>query len=107
MCGRFTLYHDEDEIISRFDAPRFEASPDAFSPTPRYNIAPTQSVAAVTQNGTCRLRDFRWGLIPSWAKDPAIGTKMINARAETVAEKPAYRTALLRRRCSISRRRVL
>lgn len=95
MCGRFTLHHSAEEIAERFDAevlPLLE---------PRYNIAPTQPVTVVTQNGARHLEQFQWGLIPSWAKDPKIGNRMINARAETLAEKPAYRTALVRRRCLI------
>jgi putative SOS response-associated peptidase YedK len=67
---------------------------------PRYNIAPTQSVPAVRlAGGERRMELLRWGLIPFWAKDPEIGYRMINARAETVAEKPAYREAFRRRRC--------
>lgn len=73
---------------------------------PRYNIAPTQPVAAVRMGGSTaapgrQLTELRWGLIPHWAKDPAIGARMINARAETVTEKPAYKAALRRRRCLI------
>ncbi len=95
MCGRFTLHHTLDEIEERF------AAEVAVDTEPRYNIAPTQDVLAVTQNGTRHLQAFRWGLVPSWAKDIAIGSRMINARAETLAEKPAFRTALQRRRCLI------
>lgn len=70
---------------------------------PRYNIAPTQFVAAIRRNED-QLNEFtmlRWGLVPFWAKDPAIGNRMINARAETVAEKPSFRTAYRKRRCLI------
>ena len=95
MCGRFTLYHAPDEVAARFEAS------DTLEAEARYNIAPTQNVAVVTQNGTRHLDNYHWGLIPSWAKDPAIGSKMINARAETLAEKPSFRTALTRRRCLI------
>lgn len=102
MCGRFTLHHDLEEIEERFEA---APAPGLVAETgPRYNIAPTQSVLAVTQDGRtgARLLDgLHWGLIPSWAKDPGIGTKMINARGETLAEKPSFRTALARRRCLI------
>ena len=69
--------------------------------TPRYNIAPTQSVVVVNDDGQRRLVQMRWGLIPSRAKDPAVGNRMINARAETIAEKPAFRSALRKRRCLI------
>ena len=95
MCGRFTLHHTLEEIEERFAA---EAAADA---APRYNIAPTQDILVVTQNGNRHLQAYHWGLIPSWAKDPAIGNRMINARAETLAEKPSFRTALSRRRCLI------
>ena len=95
MCGRFTLYHTPDEVAERF------AVNERLETEARYNIAPTQSVAAVTQNGARHLAEYHWGLIPSWAKDPSIGSRMINARAETLAEKPSFRTALSRRRCLI------
>ncbi|MGI4787694.1 MAG: SOS response-associated peptidase [Janthinobacterium lividum] len=95
MCGRFTLYHSTEEIAERFEAD------EVLETEARYNIAPTQDIAVVTQNGTRHLSNYYWGLIPSWAKDPAIGSRMINARAETLAEKPSFRTALTRRRCLI------
>ncbi len=71
--------------------------------SPRYNIAPSQPVAAVRagEGGARELTLLQWGLIPSWAKDPAIGSRMINARAETAAEKPSFRAAMKRRRCLI------
>lgn len=101
MCGRFTLRAPASVIaeqFSLFDLP---------SLSPRYNIAPTQTVAVVRQVGESggagrELVNLRWGLIPHWAKDPAIGNRMINARSESVAEKPAYRTALRRRRCLVA-----
>ncbi len=99
MCGRFTLHHTLEELEERFAA---EADiPSVAEAAPRYNIAPTQDILVVTQNGARHLQGYHWGLIPSWAKDPAIGNKMINARAETLAEKPSFRTALSRRRCLI------
>ena len=98
MCGRFTLRSPASAIAEQFAL--FEVPP--FSP--RYNIAPTQPVPVVrmTAEGGRELVWLRWGLIPGWAKDPAIGARMINARAETVAEKPAYRAAMRRRRCLIA-----
>jgi putative SOS response-associated peptidase YedK len=69
--------------------------------TPRYNVAPSQHVAVVPNNGENRIEFFRWGLIPSWAKDPKIGNRMINARSETLAEKPSFRVAYRRRRCLV------
>lgn len=96
MCGRFTLHHNTSQI-----ALRFEVQERLADIAERYHIAPTQPIAAVTVNSPRTLQMMRWGLIPSWAKDPAIGNKMINARAETLPEKPSYRTALRRRRCLI------
>jgi putative SOS response-associated peptidase YedK len=68
---------------------------------PRYNVAPTQTVVTVTSDGARQIEQMRWGLIPKWAKDASIGAKMINARAETLSEKPAFREAFKRRRCLI------
>lgn len=97
MCGRFTLRHSQEEVVERF-----EISDLLFNLEPRYNIAPSQQVAAITAESDQRiLSGFKWGLVPFWAKDPAVGNKMINARAETLIEKPAFRQALLKRRCLI------
>jgi putative SOS response-associated peptidase YedK len=96
MCGRFTLATNLGAIAKRFGVARF-----LDGGAPRYNIAPTQPVIVVNDDGTRRLTQMQWGLIPSWAKDPAIGNRMINARAETVATKPAFRVALRKRRCLI------
>ncbi len=98
MCGRFTLRASASVVAEHFAI--FELPPFA----PRFNIAPSQPVAVVrlAPGGGEPTRELvwpRWGLIPSWAKDPAIGNRMINARAETVAEKPAFRGAFRRRRC--------
>jgi len=96
MCGRFTLRASASVIAEHFSI--FELPP--FSP--RFNIAPSQPVAVVRLASPPSGRELvwlHWGLIPSWAKDPAIGNRMINARAETAAEKPAYRAAMRRRRC--------
>lgn len=96
MCGRFTLTVTPEQLQTAF--PGLQV-PDTVAP--RYNIAPTQPVAVIANNRPNHLDFFVWGLIPSWAKDPAIGSRMINARAETLAEKPAFRAALRRRRCLI------
>jgi len=96
MCGRFTLTLDAEAVQSSFGV----APPPGGFP-PRYNIAPTQPVAVVANDGRGRIELFVWGLIPSWAKDPAIGQRLINARAETLAEKPSFRSAYRRRRCLI------
>ena len=102
MCGRYSLTTPVGALQILFE---FEDLPNL---APRYNIAPTQEVAAVRaapdapapEGGARRqLAMLRWGLIPSWAKDPAIGARMINARAETLAEKPAFRAAFRARRC--------
>jgi putative SOS response-associated peptidase YedK len=96
MCGRFTLATSGAQLATQF------ALAEAPQLAPRYNIAPTQSVAVVRSGGAGReLVVLRWGLVPVWAKDPSIGARMINARAETAAEKPAFRTALRQRRCLI------
>ncbi|MDI3257084.1 MAG: SOS response-associated peptidase [Kyrpidia sp.] len=98
MCGRFTLTVDFAVILERFS---FHAAGD-FEYTPRYNIAPSQPVLAVISDGRGRRGGYlRWGLIPSWAKDPTIGNRMINVRLETAAVKPAFREAFRRRRCLI------
>lgn len=98
MCGRFTLTVDPALLIEQFEL----GSPPPADLGPRYNIAPTQSVAVIAnEDGPRTLELFKWGLIPSWAKDAKIGNSLINARAETLAEKPAFRTALKRRRCLV------
>ena len=96
MCGRFTLTADENELQSSFPWLNIPAGL-----TPRYNIAPTQPVAVVANDGKNQLDFYLWGLIPSWAKEASIGNKMINARAETLAEKPSFRTSFRRRRCLV------
>jgi len=96
MCGRFSLGLDLADLQDAL--PEF-VFPEALSP--HYNIAPSQEVAVVPNNGAGKVAFFRWGLIPSWAKDPTIGNRMINARADTLAEKPAFRAAYRRRRCLI------
>lgn len=98
MCGRFTLRATPEQLAELFDLPE---TPPA---VPRYNIAPTQPVFAVRTNPHIGVREatfFTWGLVPSWADDPSIGSRMINARAETVAEKPSFRAAYKYRRCLI------
>ncbi|NQU21316.1 MAG: SOS response-associated peptidase [Candidatus Nealsonbacteria bacterium] len=100
MCGRFTLRASAAVIAEQFAV--FDLAPLAA----RFNIAPSQPVPVIRlapeQTEPQReLVGLHWGLIPSWAKDPAIGNRMINARSETVAEKPAYRAALRRRRCLV------
>jgi putative SOS response-associated peptidase YedK len=100
MCGRFIQISDPKKIrASLFDIEMNAAEIHGFSV--RYNIAPTQSILTVLNTKVPRLAYTRWGLIPFWAKDGAIGNKMINARAETLLSKPSFKTSLRKRRCII------
>ncbi|NNE86346.1 MAG: SOS response-associated peptidase [Alphaproteobacteria bacterium] len=99
MCGRFGMLHTWTDM---FESYRLISTP--LNVAPRFNIAPTQPVLAVIPSQVRKgnvATHFQWGLVPPWAKEVAIGSKMINARAETVAEKPAFRQAFRRRRCLI------
>ena len=111
MCGRYALAKDPADLAEEFDA-RDETGGEAIGP--EYNVAPTLTVPAVVDrhprdgDGTPdpstverSLRAMRWGLVPSWAKDLSVGNKMINARAESLTEKPAFRRAAASRRCLI------
>ncbi len=110
MCGRYAASREPAALVEEFGVDR----PPEVDLPPRYNIAPTNRVYVVRDASAkvdapaaddadhLRLLDVaRWGLVPSWAKDPSVGNRMINARAETVAEKPAYRRALAKRRCLV------
>jgi putative SOS response-associated peptidase YedK len=95
MCGRFTLTIDINKVARAFHVePRLQVQP-------RYNVAPTQDIVVVMQNGKPHLDMVRWGLVPSWAKDESVGSRMINARAETLAEKPSFKRLLQTRRCLV------
>ena len=96
MCGRFTLTVDPAELKEEFEDAAFPAKY-----APRYNIAPTQPVLAIPNDGLNAADFFVWGLIPSWAKDPAIGNRLINARGETLAEKPSFRGGYKYKRCLV------
>lgn len=96
MCGRFSLNADPTQLKKMFP---WLTIPDEMQP--RYNVAPTQPVAVVPNDGQDKLDFFVWGLIPSWAKDPQMGSRMINARSETVDEKPSFRAGFRRRRCLV------
>ncbi len=97
MCGRFTFRKLSPAVMAGFGV-----AETAREPRLSFNVAPGQAVAVVVQEGDNRKLDtYRWGLVPAWAKDPSLGYKMINARGETVAEKPAFREAFLKRRCLI------
>lgn len=95
MCGRFAFYSPSEATAALFGAT------SSVEMKPRYNIAPTQYIAAVRDGDAREVAMLRWGLVPSWSKDPSIGNRMINARAETVAEKPSFRSAYRKRRCLI------
>lgn len=98
MCGRFTLRTSPNVLMQLF---RVSSFPDL---QPRWNIAPTQSICAITADVRAGERQagwFRWGLVPGWADSPSIGSGMLNARSETAAEKPAFRAAFRKRRCLI------
>jgi putative SOS response-associated peptidase YedK len=92
MCGRYALHSNPDVVALMFGLSQVPAY------TPRFNIAPTSQVLIIRKNEAAMVR---WGLVPHWAKDPSIGAKMNNARAETVAEKPSFRDAYRKRRCLI------
>ena len=99
MCGRYTLSTPSDLLA---DLTEIQVTSEV---TPRYNIAPTQEAPIIRVTGTARvdreLTLLKWGLVPFWADDPSIGNRMINARAETVGEKPSFRTAFKKRRCVV------
>ena len=96
MCGRFTIMLAADEVREQLELGSFPANW-----RPRYNAAPTQPVAVVSDAQTRNVEWMRWGLIPSWARDMEIGSRLINARSETAMEKPSFRQAFARRRCVI------
>jgi putative SOS response-associated peptidase YedK len=98
MCGRYTLSASQDEIAEQFGVDDVVAG----EAPPRYNVAPSQlvfAVAASADGSRRRLGELQWGLVPSWATDPSIGNRLVNARAETAATRPAFRGAFARRRC--------
>jgi len=106
MCGRYASFRQAQDIADTFGIE--EVAPDVALLAPSWNIAPTTTVRIVTERADAEtgevrraLRAARWGLVPPWAKDPSIGDRMINARAETIAEKPAYKKALAARRCLV------
>src|SRR5450759_5553255 len=105
MCGRYASFRQAQDIADTFAIE--EVAPDLALLAPSWNIAPTTTVRIVTERADAEtgevrraLRAARWGLVPSWAKDPSIGNRMINARAETIAEKPAFKKALAARRAA-------
>lgn len=102
MCGRFTLRTPSAQLARHFHLPEISG----FDPPlePRFNIAPSQKVVAIRAagGGGREMVMLRWGLVPSWAEDPGIGNRLINARADSVHQKPSFRTAFRRRRCLVA-----
>lgn len=96
MCGRFVQKSDLRKI-----APLFKAAIVESDVLPRYNIAPRQPIAVVMEKGQRKIVTMKWGLVPHWAKDEAIANKLINAKSETVTEKPSFRDSFKKRRCLI------
>ncbi len=96
MCCRYTLTADAESIQLAFNLDSVDAWLE-----PRYNIAPTQQVPVIGNHDPAELSFMKWGLVPYWAKDPKIGNRMVNARSETAAVKPSFRTAFKRQRCLI------
>lgn len=97
MCGRFSIIVEEEILKKRFDV----TIPEQESLFPRFNAAPSQKLPVITNQNQKEIQNFRWGLIPFWAKDIKIGNKLINARAETLAEKPSFKNAFKNRRCLV------
>lgn len=96
MCGRFVRRRSSSTLAEEFQANHI--SDDV---PPSFNVAPTHNVAVVLDDGARQLVSMRWGLIPSWASDPTIGSKLINARAETLTQKSAFKNAFRNRRCLV------
>jgi len=95
MCGRYTVISPAPALAKRFNAK------EASSPAPNYNAAPSQALPIITNAASGQIQFVSWGLVPSWSRDPAGGPKPINARAETLGEKPSFRQLLARRRCLV------
>ncbi|KGM12839.1 hypothetical protein N869_01605, partial [Cellulomonas bogoriensis 69B4 = DSM 16987] len=109
MCGRFASFRDAQELVDLFEVGPDGVPDEVTAITPSWNVAPTDPVRIVVERhprdgqgpAERSLRAARWGLVPSWAKERSIGSRMINARSETVADKPAFRAALRARRCLV------
>jgi putative SOS response-associated peptidase YedK len=99
MCGRYTLFVKPEVLKERFKSTIDESNLPKLQP--RYNIAPAQDVPVITSEQPRTIRFMRWGLVPSWSKDASIGNKLINARAETLLEKPSFRASFKQRRCLV------
>ena len=101
MCGRGSLTKVESELEERFDATFYSEDLERYNPLPSFNVAPTHFHPVITQEDAQHFQYFKWGMIPFWAKDAKIGSKMINARIETLLEKPFYKSSLEKRRCLV------
>ena len=101
MCGRSSLTKTEKELEERFRANFYSEDLERYNPLPNFNVAPTQLHPVITLHEPDTIHLYRWGLIPFWAKDIKIGAKMINARVETITEKPAFKQAFEKRRCLV------
>lgn len=100
MCGRYTVTKTPEEIEKRFQA-EFERKDEETLFEPNYNAAPNQKLPVITNETPNKIVEYRWGLIPFWAKDASIGSRMINARAESLLEKPSFKAAFKKRRCLV------
>jgi putative SOS response-associated peptidase YedK len=101
MCGRSSLTKTEKELEERFRATFYSEDLERYNPLPNFNVAPTHMHPVITQEEPRVIHLYRWGLIPSWAKDTKIGSKLINARIEGIEEKPSFRSAFQKRRCIV------
>jgi putative SOS response-associated peptidase YedK len=101
MCGRSSLTKTEKELEERFRASFYSEDLERYNPLPNFNVAPTHLHPVITQEEPRVIHLYRWGLIPFWAKDMKIGAKLINARIETIDEKPSFRQAFQKRRCLV------
>lgn len=103
VCGRFTSTTPVEDLAAYFAVDEVAVDEVAVEHEgPRWNVAPTDTILGIVdRDGTRRMGSFRWGLVPFWAKDPSVGSRMINARAETIAEKPAYARPFEQRRCLV------
>lgn len=101
MCGRSSLSKTQKELEERFGATFYSDDLVQYNPLPNYNVAPSHNMPVITNEDLNHFRAFRWGLIPSWAKDEKIGYKMINARIETLFEKSSFKQAVTKRRCLV------
>ncbi|MFZ1704985.1 MAG: SOS response-associated peptidase [Saprospiraceae bacterium] len=101
MCGRSSLTKTEAEIEKRFHATFYSEELEKYNPLPNYNVAPTQYHPVITNLDSNHIHLYKWGLVPFWAKDHKIGASMINARSETILDKPAFKKSVQQKRCII------